>query len=58
MGCIDAFVRQKYIVIFREISEELRPESPRFRKADGSVDPEGSFDLDTSSEYISKHPPA
>lgn len=61
VGCIDSFVRQKYAVIFREISEELRPEGSRFRKADGSVDPEGSFDLDTSSEYRGKlrvSPPA
>jgi hypothetical protein len=55
VGCINLFVHQEYAIMFRKISKDLHPESPRFRNADGSVTSEGSFDFDSVHEFSSKN---
>lgn len=46
VGCIDIFIRQKYEDIFSAVKEGLHPQNARFRLENGTLNPEGSFNLD------------
>lgn len=46
IGCVDIFIRQKYKVIFSDVKQDLHPQNARFRLEKGTLNPEGSFNLD------------